>query len=80
MDISRAVALVIADASEGWEPTSDEDVIAHVLNVLRLPESTPVLGSHPMVDDGSDVAIAYRIVLEAGARESAASIVARAAH
>jgi hypothetical protein len=64
MDLTRAVRIVALDQTETDDISSVADAIAHVMNVLRLPEEPAVPGSYPIEEDGSELAAAYRLVLE----------------
>jgi hypothetical protein len=65
-----AARLVAADQNAGtWRGEDDWMPIRYACmnarNVLRLPEDEWTSGSYPLDDDGSQLARAYRIILEA---------------
>jgi hypothetical protein len=56
--------LVIADQRAALlTDETDDQIIAHVRNTLRLPEDEHVPGSYPIEEDGSQTAEAYRLIL-----------------
>jgi len=66
--LDQAVELVTED-HENWgceDCQSSKDILRHVLDVLRLPESPAVPGGFPLEEEQDDdaVAYAYRVVLE----------------
>lgn len=71
----RAATLVARDQVQGVDEWIEQGFVMvreaaqHARNILRLPEAPYVTGAYPIDDDGSDLATAYRRVLEATPEE-----------
>jgi hypothetical protein len=61
---AEAVRLVADDVRQSYPEESDASALEHVRNTIRLPEAPRVAGSYPLEEDGSPLALAYRMVLE----------------
>lgn len=64
MDLALAVQLVALDRLQMDGIDTVADAIAHAFDTLRLPEEPPVPGAYPIEEDGTELATAYRTVLE----------------
>lgn len=75
--LAHAVALVAVDVLGNPfddEPVSIADAMRYVRDVIRLPEDPPTMGAHPLDDNGTTDAQAYRLVLQATDAEIAAAL------
>lgn len=56
-----AITYVVSDVRESYPEMSVNEALAHVHNTVSL---VPAIGATVLEDDGTDLALAYRLVIE----------------
>lgn len=75
LTLRTAITLVWADRQAGSrEPLTLADAVTDARDVISLPERGHVIGAHPLNEDGTPTAAAYRMVLSADRRELDAAL------